>query len=59
MSIAGREADKFLMRLPDGLRSRIKEAANANLRSMNSELLYQLERIYPENSKTQKADATA
>lgn len=36
--------DKFLLRLPDGLRGRIKELAEANRRSMNSEIIVLLER---------------
>ncbi|MGM4980622.1 Arc family DNA-binding protein [Rhizobium sp. 11_C7_N12_5] len=59
MALAGRDSEKFLMRLPDGLRARIKVAAQKNVRSMNSELLYQLEKIYPEIQETEKADATA
>lgn len=38
-----RTADKFVIRMPDGLRDRIAEAASASLRSMNSEILYRLE----------------
>lgn len=33
----------FSMRLPDGLRDRLKNAAAKNRRSMNSELIYHLE----------------
>jgi hypothetical protein len=38
-----RESDKFVLRLPDGMRDRIKLAAEANNRSMNSEILERLE----------------
>ena len=41
-----REDDRFIIRLPDGMRDRIKAAAAENLRSMNSEVLYHLKRIY-------------
>ena len=40
-------ADRFTLRLPDGMRHRIKLAAAANLRSMNSEVIFQLERAFP------------
>jgi hypothetical protein len=36
-------ADKFVIRLPDGLRDKIKEAAAANGRSMNSEIIARLD----------------
>lgn len=42
-----RTQDKFMFRLPDGMRERIKAAAKANRRSMNAELIFQLERIFP------------
>jgi hypothetical protein len=35
-------ADKFIVRLPDGLRDEIKEAAHTNCRSMNSEIVDRL-----------------
>lgn len=35
--------DKFIARLPDGLRERLKTAANRNKRSMNAELVHALE----------------
>lgn len=40
-------AERFQIRLPDGLRDRIKEAADRNGRSMNSEIVSVLEREYP------------
>lgn len=39
--------DKFIVRLPDGMRDRIKAAADANNRSMNSEIVATLEQKYP------------
>lgn len=36
-------ADKFMLRLPDGMRDRIAEEAKASGRSMNSEIVYRLE----------------
>ncbi len=32
----GRESDKFMLRLPDGMRDQIAEAAKTNNRSMNA-----------------------
>lgn len=37
------ELDKFLLRMPDGLREKIKRAAEQNSRSMNSEIVHMLE----------------
>ncbi len=39
-----RTADKFVVRLPDGLRGRIFDVAASNRRSMNSEIIHRLER---------------
>lgn len=38
------EKDKFVIRLPDGLRPSINEQAKANHRSMNNEIIHRLER---------------
>lgn len=38
-----RTADKFVVRLPDGMRERVAEVARANHRSMNSEIIDRLE----------------
>ncbi|PTU70759.1 Arc family DNA-binding protein [Chromobacterium haemolyticum] len=38
----GRDSDKFMLRLPDGMRSRIAEAAKTNGRSMNAEIVHRL-----------------
>lgn len=40
--------DKFMLRLPAGMRERIKAAAERHGRSMNSEILSVLEEVYPE-----------
>lgn len=42
-----RESDRFMLRLPDGMRDRIKAAAEANNRSMNAEIVATLEKQYP------------
>lgn len=40
--------DKYVLRLPDGLRDRIKAYAEAHGRSMNTEIVRVLEREFPE-----------
>ncbi|MEY3774319.1 MAG: hypothetical protein RLZZ129_1099 [Verrucomicrobiota bacterium] len=40
-------ADRFQVRMPDGLRDRIAEAAKASGRSMNSEIVHRLEGSFP------------
>ena len=37
------QADKYLLRLPDGMREQIAEAARENKRSMNAEIVARLE----------------
>lgn len=41
------QQDKFVLRLPDGLRDRIKNVAANNNRSMNAEVVDTLEKKYP------------
>ncbi|MBL1438333.1 MAG: Arc family DNA-binding protein [Rhodobacteraceae bacterium] len=38
--------DQFMIRLPDGFRAKIKEAAKRNRRSMNGEIIHQLEVVF-------------
>ncbi len=38
-----RTADKFVVRLPDGMRDRVADVARQNHRSMNSEIIDRLE----------------
>lgn len=47
MARAGRDSDGFRLRLPDGLRDRIKAAAEAEGRSMNAEIVGALEAAFP------------
>lgn len=42
-----RESDRFMLRLPDGMRDRIKHAAEFNNRSMNAEIVATLEKAFP------------
>lgn len=39
--------DRYMLRLPDGMRDRIKAAAEANGRSMNTEIVTTLAEKYP------------
>lgn len=39
-------SEKFMLRLPDGMRERIKGAAEANHRSMNAEIIARLEATF-------------
>jgi plasmid stability protein len=41
---SSRTADKFVVRLPDGMRERIAEVARTHHRSMNSEIIARLEK---------------
>lgn len=43
-----RESDKFMLRLPSGMRGRIKSKADQNGRSMNSEIISTLAKEYPQ-----------
>lgn len=42
------QQERFIIRLPDGMRDRIKEAARRSGRSMNAEIVAALETFYPE-----------
>lgn len=47
-----KQLDQFVVRLPDGMRDRIKAAAAANNRSMNAEIVAVLQEHYPEQPPT-------
>jgi len=47
-SSTSRESDKFMLRLPAGMRDRIKSKADENGRSMNSEIISTLAKEYPQ-----------
>lgn len=42
-----RDQDKFMVRMPEGMRERIAEEAKANGRSMNAEIVARLEQSLP------------
>ncbi|MBM7328708.1 Arc family DNA-binding protein [Agrobacterium sp. S2] len=43
---ASRSLDKIIVRLPDGMRDRLKEAADQNNRSVNAEVVARLEHSF-------------
>ncbi|TPG88079.1 Arc family DNA-binding protein [Pseudomonas caspiana] len=50
MSTSSRDADKFVVRLPDGMRDKINQVSEKNHRSMNSEIIKRLERTLHEDA---------
>ncbi|MDP9559777.1 UNVERIFIED_ORG: putative HicB family RNase H-like nuclease [Rhizobium nepotum] len=58
-SIAGKRSDQFNLRLPDGMRTTLKQKAEQNRRSLNAEIIVCIERALTENCETKKADARA
>jgi len=48
---SSRTADKFVIRLPDGMRERIAEVARTHHRSMNSEIIARLEQSLIQEEK--------
>ncbi|WP_116894847.1 Arc family DNA-binding protein [Pseudomonas savastanoi] len=50
MSTSSRDADKFVVRLPDGMRAQINQVSEKNHRSMNSEIIKRLERTLHEDA---------
>lgn len=51
-----RSADKFVVRLPDGMREKIAEVARTHHRSMNSEIIARLERTLLDGGAAEGAD---
>lgn len=49
-----RTADKFVLRLPDGLRSDISTWATSNERSMNSEIVHRLKRSITQDQQQEE-----
>lgn len=56
---AGRHDDQYMVRFPEGLRDKIKDAATANGRSMNSEIIARLEDSFLTEQLTTVADESA
>lgn len=44
-----RHADKYIVRFPDGMRDRLKEAAHANGRSMNAEIIARIQLTFDQD----------
>lgn len=59
MSKTGRGSDQFALRLPDGLREKIKTASDDNLRSMNAEIVFHLQRAFQQVTETEKGSVSA
>jgi len=55
--MSSQDQNKYIVRLPQGMREKIKEEAARQCRSMNAEIVFQLTRAY--GVETQKADAAA
>lgn len=54
-----KQADQFVLRLPDGYREAIKIAAARNRRSMNAEILVHLEAVFGEAAEAEAARSRA
>ena len=55
----GRESDKFMLRLPEGMRDLIKAAADTNKRSMNAEIVVRLEKtLLSDEMRTRAAETS-
>lgn len=52
-SSTGRDSDKFMLRLPDGMRERIRKVAKLNGRSMNAEIVATLDEAYPDEQSVE------
>lgn len=57
MPYNSRTADKFVVRLPDGLRERIADVARNNHRSMNSEIIARLTRSLDEDAVAERGES--
>ncbi len=55
---SSRQADKFIIRLPDGMRERIRERALVNRRTMNSEIVHYLDRALTADENESPAAAS-
>jgi len=56
VAYSSRTADKFVLRLPDGMRERIAEIAREQHRSMNSEIIARLESSLRQSNELVSAD---
>lgn len=51
--------DRYIVRMPDGMKEKIKEEAARNCRSMNSEIVFHLQQIFDTNRETKKGPVSA
>lgn len=51
--------EQYIVRLPDGMRDRIKEEAERNQRSMNAEIVFHLRNALSDTPETKKLAAEA
>lgn len=58
MATSRANIDQYQLRMPPGLRDRIKAAAEANNRSMNAEIIDRLEKTFEKKSSTPPTDVT-
>ena len=56
IAYSSRTADKFVLRLPDGMRDRIAQVARDQHRSMNSEIIARLQHSLQSDSRTLETD---
>lgn len=59
MTKTGRDSDQFALRLPDGMRDRIRSSAESNRRSMNAEIVHCLDRILGKEAQEKGATEAA
>lgn len=57
-AMSSRTADKFVVRLPDGLRVRIAEVSKQSHRSMNAEIVTRLEKSLADDAASAVKDQT-
>lgn len=46
------QADKFVIRMPEGMRDRIRKKAEENRRTMNAEILHYIDKAMTSETKT-------
>jgi hypothetical protein len=46
------QADKFVIRLPEGMRNRIRQNAEASRRTMNAEIVHYIDKALASETKT-------
>jgi len=57
--VASRGSEQFMLRLPDGMRDRIRAEADANGRSMNAEIVERLEQSFRSERSPSSLDVIA